>query len=156
MVGECFFWYRLTRVVPDKRPQNGCCCCCVTLLIISRFQQYESNSPEILKFSLGVIFLVGNLQPCFTKPSIPSGMVNWITALSGCFNCNKQLGWVWRMACFTRWNYWLGPRASRQSALPSHEPRTLLSLLLLSLSLLSSLLQIQQLWYERTGKTTVH
>ena len=26
--GECFFWYRLTRVVPDKRPLNGCCCCC--------------------------------------------------------------------------------------------------------------------------------
>jgi len=28
-VGECFFWYRLTRVVPDKEPLNGCCCCCV-------------------------------------------------------------------------------------------------------------------------------
>jgi len=27
-VGECFFWYRSTRVVPDKRPLNGCCCCC--------------------------------------------------------------------------------------------------------------------------------
>ena len=26
--GECFFWYRPTRVVPDKRPLNGCCCCC--------------------------------------------------------------------------------------------------------------------------------
>ena len=25
---ECFFWYRPTRVVPDKRPLNGCCCCC--------------------------------------------------------------------------------------------------------------------------------
>jgi len=25
-VGECFFWYRPTRVVPDKRPLNGCCC----------------------------------------------------------------------------------------------------------------------------------
>ena len=25
--GECFFWYRPTRVVPDKRPLNGCCCC---------------------------------------------------------------------------------------------------------------------------------
>jgi len=22
------FWYRPTRVVPDKRPLNGCCCCC--------------------------------------------------------------------------------------------------------------------------------
>ena len=25
--GECFFWYRPTRVVPEKRPLNGCCCC---------------------------------------------------------------------------------------------------------------------------------
>ena len=23
---ECFFWYWPTRVVPDKRPLNGCCC----------------------------------------------------------------------------------------------------------------------------------
>jgi len=25
-VGECFFWYRPTWVVQDKRPLNGCCC----------------------------------------------------------------------------------------------------------------------------------
>ena len=25
-VGECFFWYRPTRVIPDKRPLNGCVC----------------------------------------------------------------------------------------------------------------------------------
>ena len=30
-VGECFFWYRPTRVVPDKRPLN-CCCCCLCVL----------------------------------------------------------------------------------------------------------------------------
>jgi len=27
--GECFFWYRPTRVVPDQRPLNGCVCVCV-------------------------------------------------------------------------------------------------------------------------------
>ena len=27
-VGECFFWYWLTRVVPDNGPWNNCCCCC--------------------------------------------------------------------------------------------------------------------------------
>ena len=27
-MGECFFWYRPTRVVPDKRPLNGCMCVC--------------------------------------------------------------------------------------------------------------------------------
>jgi len=25
-VGECSFWYRPTRVVPDQRPLNGRCC----------------------------------------------------------------------------------------------------------------------------------
>jgi len=30
-VDECFFWYRPTRVVPDKRPLNGCVCVCVWL-----------------------------------------------------------------------------------------------------------------------------
>ena len=28
-VGECFFWYRPTRVVPDQRLLNGCVCVCV-------------------------------------------------------------------------------------------------------------------------------
>jgi len=31
-VGECSFWYRPTRVVPDQRPLNGRCCCCCILL----------------------------------------------------------------------------------------------------------------------------
>jgi len=30
-VGECFFWYRPTQVVPDKRPLNGCVCVAVTI-----------------------------------------------------------------------------------------------------------------------------
>ena len=30
-VGECFFWYWPTRVVPDQRPLNGCVCVCVLL-----------------------------------------------------------------------------------------------------------------------------
>jgi len=29
-VGECFFWYQPTRVVPDQRPLNGCVCVCVS------------------------------------------------------------------------------------------------------------------------------
>ena len=28
-MGECFFWYRPTPAVPDKRPLNGCVCVCV-------------------------------------------------------------------------------------------------------------------------------
>ena len=35
-VGECFFWYWPTRVVPDQRPLNRRCCCCRNLFIINR------------------------------------------------------------------------------------------------------------------------
>jgi len=35
-VGECFFWYRHTRVVPDKRPLNGCMCVCMSPKTIFR------------------------------------------------------------------------------------------------------------------------
>ena len=37
-VGECFFWYRPARVVPDQRPFNSrrrCCCCCLTVFSCS-------------------------------------------------------------------------------------------------------------------------
>jgi len=33
-VGECFFWYRPTRVVRDQRPLIGRCCCCSLQLYI--------------------------------------------------------------------------------------------------------------------------
>ena len=65
-MGECFFWYRPTRVVPDKRPLNGCCCCCVVLQIclvqleitLDRWRQSHSavlnvpNSPRRSHISL--------------------------------------------------------------------------------------------------------
>ena len=41
-MGECFFWYRPTRVVADKRPLNGCVCVCVCVcvcLIVSLTKQ---------------------------------------------------------------------------------------------------------------------
>jgi len=36
-VGECFFWYRPTRVVPDQRPLNGCVCLCVCAFFLFGF-----------------------------------------------------------------------------------------------------------------------
>ena len=36
-MGECFFWYRPTRVVPDQRPLNGRCCCCSVQLQFCSF-----------------------------------------------------------------------------------------------------------------------
>ena len=37
-MGECFFWYRPTRVVRDKRPLNGCVCVrvCVCVCVCVR------------------------------------------------------------------------------------------------------------------------
>jgi len=37
-VGECFFCYRPTWVVPDKRPLNGCVCACVRACVCVRLQ----------------------------------------------------------------------------------------------------------------------
>ena len=34
-VGECSFWYRPTRVVPDQRPLNGRCVVVVVMLRIN-------------------------------------------------------------------------------------------------------------------------
>ena len=31
-MGECFFWYRPTRVVPEKEPLNGCVYVCVLIV----------------------------------------------------------------------------------------------------------------------------
>ena len=33
-MGECFFWYWPTRIVPDKRPLNGCVILCVCVLCL--------------------------------------------------------------------------------------------------------------------------
>jgi len=37
-VGECFFWYRPTRVVLDQRPLNGCVCVLLMMLFVVHFQ----------------------------------------------------------------------------------------------------------------------
>jgi len=44
-VGECFFWYRPTRVVPDKRPLNGCVCVCVCVCVNRWRQRGSEKSP---------------------------------------------------------------------------------------------------------------
>ena len=43
-VGECFFWYRPTRVVPDQRPLNCRCCCCSLIKKFSKLLLYISSS----------------------------------------------------------------------------------------------------------------
>jgi len=35
-IGGLAFWYRLTRVVPDKGPLNVCVCVCVCVYVVLR------------------------------------------------------------------------------------------------------------------------
>jgi len=61
-VGECFFWYRLTRVVPDKGPQKR-------LLLLLCFYRPEMpschspNSVKALKRTERTVSSQGNNQP---------------------------------------------------------------------------------------------
>jgi len=45
-VGECFFWYRPTRVVPDQRPLNGRC---ITATVIIGFYAANGASSTLVK-----------------------------------------------------------------------------------------------------------
>ena len=46
-MGECSFWYRPTRVVPDQRPLNGRCCRCCCLSVFSCTVLFVSISQVI-------------------------------------------------------------------------------------------------------------
>ena len=71
-VGECFFWYRLTRVVPDKGLYNGCSSClfytfCALMLLVG----WQEGHPPCKKLSGGMLawlFSLGEVQ-IFIWPS---------------------------------------------------------------------------------------
>ena len=48
-MGECFFWYRPTRVVPDKRPLNGCLCVCVCVCLSDCKGWNDGRAEEAVK-----------------------------------------------------------------------------------------------------------
>ena len=55
--GECFFWYRPTRVVPDKRSLNGCCVGC----------QWRIKGDTM-----------GNSEPCTCRGLCPDTPLYWL------------------------------------------------------------------------------
>ena len=62
-VGEYFFWYRPTRVVPDKRPLNGCVCVCVCNAGSAR--QYDNMKQSIPQFDqILQLFVIIKLVKC--------------------------------------------------------------------------------------------
>ena len=48
-MSECFFWYRPTRVVPDKRPLNGCVCVCMRVCVCVTTILHHPAPPGKLK-----------------------------------------------------------------------------------------------------------
>ena len=64
------FWYRLTRVVPDKGPLNGCVCVCV--LFLQTFILKQCLSGYVLHNSL-LHLLLKNCD--FLNTDIPQGTV---------------------------------------------------------------------------------
>ena len=64
-MGECFFWYWPSRVVPDKGPLNGCVCVwafsALTLLL-----GWQEGHPACKKLSGGVLawLSVREVQTC--------------------------------------------------------------------------------------------
>ena len=56
------FWHRLTRVVPDKEPLNGCVCVCI--YIMSKATTY---TPEVAVPDAEVADEVGWLQTLFNE-----------------------------------------------------------------------------------------
>ena len=58
-MGECFFWYRPTRVVPDKRLLNGCVC--VFVCVYFPFSNFISFLIDgfLMKFGAFVVMKQG-------------------------------------------------------------------------------------------------
>ena len=48
-MGECFFWYRPTWVVPDKGPLNGCVCACAKVVVTDMFIEAAIAPEAVLK-----------------------------------------------------------------------------------------------------------
>jgi len=68
-VGECFFWYRPTRVVLDQRPLNGrcCCCCCSPFNALMLLVGWQEGHQACKKLSGGVLAWLSvwsELQTC--------------------------------------------------------------------------------------------
>ena len=76
-------WYRLTWVVPEKRPLNGCVCVCVVVLIIC-LQSFDAvGSPAILEHFTKV--KLAEEHPACKKLS--GGVLAWLSAWSEVQTC---------------------------------------------------------------------
>ena len=54
-MGECSFWYRPTRVVPDQRPLNGRCCNSCVHQVELLWRRAEGDAREVHSGKLYVL-----------------------------------------------------------------------------------------------------
>ena len=80
------FWYRLTWVVPEKGPLNGCVCVCVC------------TCTEVRVVYLVMVFVVWTLKVCFSVhydellAVVIANMKVYYSTI--CFQCFDAVGWV--------------------------------------------------------------
>ena len=111
-IGFLPFWYRLTRVVPDKGPLNGCVC---VRICVKMYSQYSRMGRE-----MRVMFYSGRMLPreltrrttrgYYTQPAITACTIykpwrlipgNWQPITAGC-RCRCRLGSTFlRFSTFT-------------------------------------------------------
>ena len=108
-VGECFFWYWLTRVVPDKI-QRAVKRLCLYIVRITSGSQYRINTVGHIVLVQLVQFLSSTMNDRM-KSSIFSDFLNcagdveeWIAALSDITSSALQA--MIYMACCYRYNLW--------------------------------------------------
>jgi len=78
-VGECFFWYRPTRVVPDQRPLNGWVCVCCFFSSLAAI-----TLPPVGKQSIAVSMAVCYLSVHFHFSETPCSDFTKFPVISGC------------------------------------------------------------------------
>ena len=88
-VGECFFWYRPTRVVLDKRPLNDCVCVCYwqcyyihththTHTHLTGWAGTRKVKPiwfilkQVTASGSGIIWAICKSAPCFGQITMPA------------------------------------------------------------------------------------
>ena len=104
-MGECSFWYRPTRVVPDQRPLNGRCCVvmtsafslsvlcifieldhvCMRLLLHNKF---ESLFYRIVSCAFSALMLlVGQQEGHPACKKLSGGVLAWLSVASEVQTC---------------------------------------------------------------------
>ena len=90
-VGEYFFWYRPTRVVPYQRPLNGCVCVCVCTRARKSLCVYNLRWKMVVRTFLNstVVWWMFAFMEC-GDCWLVGGDDNW----RQCFDCMSRCQWT--------------------------------------------------------------